>query len=58
MSGNKKTLPDLPGWGLQYAQAKVRADEAWVIGRGGGAKIVDKFSEQETSRTETEVESG
>ncbi|MEI7866820.1 MAG: hypothetical protein WCI11_02930 [Candidatus Methylumidiphilus sp.] len=51
-------MPDLPGWGLQYAPAKVRADEAWVIGRGGGAKIVDKFSEQETSRTETEVESG
>jgi len=36
----------------------VRADEAWVIDRGGGAKIVDKFSEQATSRTETEVESG
>ena len=45
-------------WGLQHAPAKVRADEAWVIGRGGGAKIVGKFSEQETSRTETEVESG
>ena len=33
-------------------------DEVYRTGSGGGAKIVDKFSEKETSRTETEVESG
>ena len=33
-------------------------DEVYRTGSGGGAKIVDKFSEGETSRTETEVESG
>ena len=33
-------------------------DAAYRTGRGGGAKIVDKFSAKETSRTETEVESG
>ena len=33
-------------------------DEVYRTASGGGAKIVDKFSEKETSRTETEVESG
>jgi subtilisin family serine protease len=28
-------VPNDTNWGLQYAPAKVRADEAWVIGRGG-----------------------
>jgi putative transposase len=33
-------------------------DEVYLTGSGGGARIVDKFSGKETSRTETEVESG
>ena len=33
-------------------------DAVYRTGSGGGAKIVDKFSEKETSRTETEAESG
>ena len=33
-------------------------DAVYRTGSGGGAKIVDKFSEKETSRTETEVEPG
>jgi len=33
-------------------------DEVYRTASGGGVKIVDKFSEKETSRTETEVESG
>jgi putative transposase len=33
-------------------------DEVYRTGSGGGAKIVDKFSEKETPRTATEVESG
>ena len=33
-------------------------DEVYRTGRGGGAKIVDKFSEKKSSRPETEVESG
>jgi putative transposase len=33
-------------------------DEVYRTGSGGGAKIVDKFSEKETPRTETETESG
>ena len=32
--------------------------EVYRTASGGGVKIVDKFSEKETSRTETEVESG
>lgn len=33
-------------------------DEVHRTARGGGAKIADKFSEKETARMETEVESG
>ena len=33
-------------------------DEVYRTASGGGAKIVDKFSEKETPRMETEVESG
>lgn len=33
-------------------------DEVYRTGSGGGARIVDKFSEKETPRTETEAESG
>ncbi len=33
-------------------------DEVYRTASGGGAKIVDKFSEKETSRTETEAKSG
>jgi len=33
-------------------------DEVYRTGSGGGAKIVDKFSEKETSRPKSEVESG
>ena len=33
-------------------------DEVYRTGSGGGARIVDKYGEKETSRTETEVESG
>jgi len=33
-------------------------DEVYRTASGGGAKIVDKFSEKETSHTETEVKSG
>ena len=33
-------------------------DEVYRTGSGGGAKIVDKFSEKETPRTKTEAESG
>ena len=32
-------------------------DEVYRTGSGGGAKIVDKFSEKETTRTETGVKS-
>jgi putative transposase len=33
-------------------------DEVYRTASGGGARIVDKFSERETSRTKTEVKSG
>jgi putative transposase len=33
-------------------------DDVYRTGSGGGVKIVDKFSEKETTRTETEVKSG
>ena len=33
-------------------------DAVYRTGNGGGAKIVDKFSEKETSRPKSEVESG
>jgi putative transposase len=33
-------------------------DEVYRTASGGGAKIVDKFSEKKSSRTQTEVESG
>jgi putative transposase len=33
-------------------------DEVYRSASGGGARIVDKFSERETSRTKTEVKSG
>ena len=37
-----EVIPSDTNWGLQYAPAKVRADEAWVIGRGGTSiAIVD-----------------
>jgi subtilisin family serine protease len=37
-----EVVPNDTHWGLQYAPAKVRADEAWVIGRGGTSiAIVD-----------------
>ena len=36
----------------------LRPDEVYRTASGGGAKIVDKFSEKKSSRTETEVESG
>ena len=30
-----EVIPNDTNWGLQYAPAKIRADEAWIIGRGG-----------------------
>ena len=64
-AGVPELLPGLAGYFEFYNAERfhqslghLTPDEVYRTAAGGGAMIADKFSEKETSRTETEVESG